>query len=111
MSNNGKIEDSVLKDLDRSALLRDHLATDRTVQANERTLLAYVRTALTMFVAGVSFIRFFNRDVYTVIGTAFIPLSIIIMLFGAWRYRHTQLVLRAVARENGYPPHPPVPKD
>ena len=103
--------DSVLSDLDRSALLRDHLAADRTAQANERTLLAYVRTALTMFVAGVSFIRFFGRDIYTIIGTAFIPLAIVILLIGVWRYRHTRKVLAALSPENEFVLHPPIPKD
>jgi len=69
------VDDCGLGVTDRSALLRDHLATDQTVQSNERTLLAYMRTALTMFVAGVSFIQFFGSYIYTIIGTAFIPLS------------------------------------
>jgi putative membrane protein len=106
-----KTTDKVLSDLDRSALLRDHLAADRTIQANERTLLAYVRTALTMFVAGVSFIRFFGHDVYKILGVAFVPLSIIILLIGVWRYRHTAKVLAALARANGLLLHPPIPKD
>jgi putative membrane protein len=96
---------------DRSAVLRDRLATDRTIQANERTLLAYVRTALTMFVAGLSFIRFFGRDLYTIIGTAFIPLSIVILLIGVWRYRHMQKMMAAMARANGIPLQPPVNGD
>ena len=38
--------------IDGQLILRDHLAADRTVLANERTFLAYIRTTLTLFVAG-----------------------------------------------------------
>ncbi|HDK81416.1 MAG TPA: DUF202 domain-containing protein [Nitrospirae bacterium] len=41
------MELSAHKDL----FLRDHLAAQRTMLANERTYLAYIRTALTLFIA------------------------------------------------------------
>ena len=34
-------------------ILRDFLATDRTILANERTLLAYLRTFISFFAAGI----------------------------------------------------------
>ena len=33
-------------------ILRDHLAYDRTVLANERTFLSYMRTSIALFAAG-----------------------------------------------------------
>ncbi len=42
-------------------VLRDHLAIDRTAMANERTFLAYVRTALALLVIGVTFPHFLNQ--------------------------------------------------
>ncbi len=35
-------------------ILRDELAINRTILANEATLLAYVRSALTLIIAGVT---------------------------------------------------------
>lgn len=40
-------------------LLRDCLALDRTRLANERTLLAYVRTAFMLVVAGATALKLF----------------------------------------------------
>jgi putative membrane protein len=40
-------------------ILADHLALDRTRLANERTLLAYIRTAFMLVVAGVTALKLF----------------------------------------------------
>jgi putative membrane protein len=72
---------------DRDLILRDYLATDRTVLANERTLLAYLRTALGGFVAGVSFIHFFDTIAIHVLGWVFCVVSIALVLVGAARFR------------------------
>ncbi|HMP04810.1 MAG TPA: DUF202 domain-containing protein [Lacipirellulaceae bacterium] len=42
------------------AALRDHLAVVRTRLANERTVLAYVRTAVMLIVAGATAIKLFG---------------------------------------------------
>jgi len=67
-------------------ILRDLLAADRTQMANERTLLAYMRTALTLFIAGVSFIQFFSNIVIVYIGWIFIPIGVIVTATGVRRY-------------------------
>lgn len=59
--------------------LNDHLAVDRTALANERTLLAYVRTALQLTVAGVSLIKFFDDPVTFAIGVALVPIGFTIL--------------------------------
>lgn len=63
-------------------ILRDHLATDRTVLANERTFLAYVRTALSLIVSGASFIKFSDKPLVQYIGYFLIPLGIYIAVVG-----------------------------
>jgi len=67
-------------------ILRDLLAADRTQMANERTLLAYMRTALTLFIAGVSFIQFFSNIVIVYIGWIFIPIGVIVAATGVKGY-------------------------
>ena|SRR3990167_3129982 len=68
-----------------SLILRDYLAADRTALAIDRTVLSYIRTALTALIAGVSFIKFFNNQILTIIGWLLVILTPIILLFGLWR--------------------------
>ena len=66
------------------------LAAERTRLANHRTFLAYQRTALTLFVAGVTFIRFFDSLIVEIIGGVFVPVGIITIVVGFVRYRRTR---------------------
>jgi putative membrane protein len=83
--------------IDRSRMiLRDYLATDRTSLANQNTFLAYIRTALTLFVAGITFIRFFDILIVEIIGWAFIPIGIVTFIVGLIRYIHLRRSLRLI---------------
>jgi len=42
--------------------LRDRLAVERTVLANERTMLSWVRTGLGLGLAGTTFLKLFGDD-------------------------------------------------
>ena len=68
-------------------ILRDHLAVDRTALANERTFLAYLRTALCMAVAGVSLHHFFPSTVLGYLGQTIGVFSIFLIVLGYRRYR------------------------
>ena len=72
---------------DENVILRDHLALDRTRLANERTLLAYIRTAFMLLVAGATALKLFAETPALVI-TAwfFIAIGVIVAGFGAWRF-------------------------
>jgi putative membrane protein len=76
------------------SILRDRLASDRTMLANERTFLAYVRTALTLFVAGVSMLHFFESIWIWAAGWAFIPLGFLTFAIGAVRFRTIRRLVR-----------------
>lgn len=71
-------------------ILRDELAIDRTLLANENTLLAYLRSALTLVIAGVTFIHFFAQSWLLWLGLVFVPLGIALGIFGWWRFRRMQ---------------------
>ena len=43
-------------------ILRDHLAYDRTVLANERTLLSYLRTSIALLAAGGTLVKVFPDE-------------------------------------------------
>jgi putative membrane protein len=68
-------------------ILRDELAIDRTLLANERTLLSYLRFAVALLIAGVSIIHFSNEGWFWVLGLACIPTGIITGIIGVARYR------------------------
>ncbi|MBN1774231.1 MAG: DUF202 domain-containing protein [Deltaproteobacteria bacterium] len=79
----------------------DLLAAERTVLANERTLLAFARTALTLFVAGLTFIHFFPGGGLHIVGWAFVPAGVLLMLLGLWVYRRTWRRTRQTIQRTG----------
>lgn len=90
---------NIYSDYDVSKMiLRDHLAADRTTLSNQNTFLAYVRTALTLFVAGVTFVRFFGNTLIEIVGWVFIPIGIITFFVGLYRYNRLRVVLNRLQR-------------
>jgi putative membrane protein len=67
-------------------VIKDPLSADRTILANERTFLAYIRTAVTLLVAGLSLISFFPSNLVKFIGILSLVPTIIIFSVGARRY-------------------------
>ncbi len=82
-------------------IAHDRDAIIRTTLANQRTFLAYIRTALTLFVAGVTFVRFFDILVVEIIGWAFIPLGIATFFVGLWRYNVLRLRMKRAGKLPG----------
>jgi putative membrane protein len=72
--------------------LRDYLAIDRTLLANERSFLAYVRTAFTLFIAAVSIIKFFDVPYARMVGEILMGISGLIFVQGLLRYRAMERV-------------------
>ena len=88
---------SVYSRFDKEELiLRDELAIDRTLLANERTLLTYLRGAVALVIAGLSIIQFSYRDWFLAIGVACLPAGIITGLIGIVRYRRMNRVISRV---------------
>jgi len=95
----GKHEAEIYSDYEVSKMiLRDHLAADRTTLSNQNTFLAYVRTALTLFVAGVTFVRFFETTLVEIIGWIFIPAGIATFFVGLYRYNRHRIILNRLQR-------------
>lgn len=59
---------------EKNTTLRDNLAIDRTKLVNQRTLLAYIRTAIMLVATGVTFLKLFSDD------KIFVLLSIILLM-------------------------------
>ena len=90
-----------------SLTLNDYLAIDRTILSNERTLLAYGRTALAQVIIGGGAVKLFSSPLLTLIGGLFLAGGVATMLIGWHRYRHTdQLLQAALLSQTGELKHP-----
>ena len=67
-------------------ILRDFLALDRTVLANERTLLSYIRSFIGSFSAGIAMIKLFDSLLTNVLGYIFVIVSPFFVIIGVIRY-------------------------
>jgi len=77
-------------------ILRDELAIDRTILANERTVLSYLRGSVSLIIAGVTFVHFVEAGTLHYIGLSLIPIGLIAGLFGVCRYRRMDKRIRAI---------------
>ncbi len=80
-----------LSDREQTLEFADYLAIDRTVMANERTLLAYIRTGVGLLIAGLALIRFFKQthfDMYEIAGFAAITAAIVMTMVGIRDFFH-----------------------
>ena len=62
-------------------ILRDELAVDRTILANERTFLYYVRLSISLIFAGISSVPFSMEKFFETVGFLCVP-----TVFGAGIY-------------------------
>ena len=85
--------------MENVSFLKDELAIDRTILANERTFLAYIRTALSFFAIGVTFIKFFVHMIYQIVGWSFIPIGIVILFVGVFKYKKMRRNIREEEQE------------
>lgn len=77
--------------------LADRLALDRTELANERTLLAYLRTALALAVVGASCLQFLDRLIFHAAGWAFLAAGGVTAAAGVRRFLAVRRRLAGIA--------------
>ena len=76
---------------EETLILRDVLAIDRTRLANERTLLAWLRTGLMLLVSGGTLIKLFEGEpLLEVTGYVLMPLGLIASVLGVYRFLRVQ---------------------
>jgi putative membrane protein len=76
------------------------LAIARTVLANERTLLAILRTALGCFIGGASLLKFFGHPAYEIVGVILMIIAVVILSVGIGKYRTISKVIGAIDPED-----------
>jgi inner membrane protein YidH len=89
------------KFIEKQLPLGDQLAAARSILANERTFLSYQRTALTLAVAGFSFIKFFDTEFFEIVGWVFIPSALVTVILGIFRYVKMRDLIRNLEMEKG----------
>lgn len=67
-------------------ILRDYLALERTRLANERTLLAYLRSSVYLVLGGIAFLQLRDFQHIQWLGIVSIGLSAIFLVVGVYRY-------------------------
>lgn len=80
-------------------ILRDYLAVDRTMMANETSFMSYVRTALTLIAAGATLIKFFTEPTMQALGWGFVIIGGWLAFNGYARFRRTDEILHKVKGE------------
>lgn len=80
-------------------ILRDYLAVDRTILANETSFMSYIRTALALIAAGASLIKFFTDPFTAVLGWSFIGVGAWLAVHGLRRYQRIDEVLHKIKGE------------
>ena len=84
--------------------LRDELAIQRTILANQRTLLSFFTASLAVAVAGVTLIRFFEGHWAHWAGWVLLPCAVILLIYGLKNYlSHKQSIDAAYKSRIGSP--------
>ncbi len=80
-------------------ILRDYLAIDRTLLANEASFMSYIRTSLTLIAAGATLIKFTDNPFTQVVGWAFVAIGGWLVIHGYNRYSRVDQTLHKVKGE------------
>ena len=89
----GRHYDKFIGDNQRELNLQEYLAIDRTLLANERSFLAFTRTAVTLFIAAISLIKLFDNQAAHILGEVFLAGSVVIFFQGVIRHHATERVV------------------
>jgi len=79
--------------------LRDKLAVQRTILANQRTLLSFFTASLAVAVAGVTLIRFFEGHWAHWAGWAFLPMAAFLSIGGLKNYFSHKRVIETANKD------------
>jgi putative membrane protein len=80
--------------MNKDLILREKLALQRTVMANQTTLLSFVRTSMYFLVAGVSIKNLTTIKAGQSIEILFIAISVALLSIGFWNYFNQKKKIR-----------------
>ncbi|NHJ46449.1 MAG: DUF202 domain-containing protein [Asgard group archaeon] len=92
--------DKPYDDIKDELILRDHLAIDRTTLANERNLLAYIRTSIAFVAGGLAILRYItNNTLGLTFGIILIVVGGFTLVFGVYRFIKFRLKITDINNE------------
>jgi putative membrane protein len=74
--------------------LNDQLAIERTIMANDRTLLSFIRTTLYLVVAGLTLTQFISEKYGGLLQVIFFVLAAFTLAMGLYKYRQQMSRIR-----------------
>lgn len=82
------------KPINKDLILRERLALQRTILANQSTFLAFLRTSMYFFIAGLSLESLLKVDHNFLIEMFFFISSFVIFCIGVFNYfKHKKMIL------------------
>lgn len=72
--------------MNKDLILREKLAIQRTILANQSTFLAFLRTSMYFLIAGISINNVINVSYGGYIEVAFVVVSFVLLVVGIWSY-------------------------
>jgi putative membrane protein len=83
------------KTINKDLILRERLALQRTVLANQSTFLAFLRTAMYFLIAGLSLRNLLKVENSFLIEIALFVISFVILLLGTFNYfKHKKSIFK-----------------
>ncbi len=82
---------------------RDELAIQRTILANQRTLLSFFTASLAVAVAGVTLIKFFPGHWSHWMGLALLPCAAALFIYGTGNYFSHKHTIEAAYKARSMP--------
>ncbi len=77
----------------------DYLAVERTNMANERTLLAYLRTFIILISSGVAIIKIEFLNQISLLGIILMAFSPLVLMFGIFRYYNLKKKIKTLINQ------------
>lgn len=82
------------KTMNKDLILREKLAIQRTHLANQTTFLAFLRTAMYFFVAGLSIDSFFSFKQTPLVMWFFFAVALVLILFGILNFLKNRTIVQ-----------------
>lgn len=78
-----------------NSTIQSALSIERTILANRRTLLSYLRSAVSLIVAGAGLIEFVQNDILVTLGVICLIFAPIVLFYGIFDYIHMKKIIAA----------------
>lgn len=90
-----KLKKKLKKQEKKNSEIRDQMAVQRTIFANERTLMAYLRTAIALVAGGFAAIKLSEHTYMELMGLILMMLGVFLAIYSFARYLRKQKLIKS----------------